>query len=173
MGSNSTGLLHYFFYFVNWFFIVFWACAQAWYSLFVSPLRNPVISTKAHTNQGWRNEIRLFFHLWSIFPHYLICCGLQGNKAQCDPCDSVVVAQICALLLTSSELVWGWMMSNPLDVCVCPCVCVWRQKGSAVSGYKGESLEILRKWGYPHCKGDTWSYQSHWLETRPRKSTNG
>lgn len=42
---------------------------------------------------------------WSVFSHYLIRCGLQGNKAQCDPCDLVVVAQVCILLLTSFELV--------------------------------------------------------------------
>lgn len=64
-------------------------------------------STKAHrthTKQGLRNKIKLFFLLWSVSPSL---SGLQGNKAQCDPCDSEVVAQVCILLLTSPVLCVG------------------------------------------------------------------
>lgn len=110
-----------------------------------------------------RNEMKFFFQSWSVFHNIWFA----------------VVSKETGDSMISSELVWGWMVSNPIHMhaafvfSVC-CVCrVCREKGVTASGCRGDSLEILLIRGWPWGQGDTWYYQDHWLETSTRTRTDG
>lgn len=75
------------------------------------PLKKKKINNKGPNN--FHTIISLAFYVWSVFP--AIHCGLQGNKAYCETCDSLVAAQV----LGSSKLVWVWIITNCFDVSWC------------------------------------------------------
>lgn len=121
-------------------------------------------------------------YLCVFSPRALNPWGLQGNRAQCDLCDSVVITKVFFSHLPS-EVMWGFMVSNPFyRICNRAYACVIEEKREVRcldhEGNPGKSQQygdtpygLFRTAGYGPVRTETDKHHiNNQIETRREQS---